>query len=533
MALAAPNWEELESLARREIGDRAYLERLLDLWRGALAASGAALYLDREEDDDSTTHRYLREVVAGEGPFPAALEEGDEGGELYAYPVPGGLLVARPDGEAATEAPPPPEPLTLLLASALRSLDLRQQLKRQRFRINYRVVELESVYEVGLAIASTLDLDQLSEEILLRAVSLLDARRGALYRRDGEMYRLDRIFGGEAREIFSGDDPALEPLLSGRGPGPDGLIPGAKHLLAVAIGTGTRPPGLLVTGDKESRHGVGPFGVSDRRTLSLFANQAAIALENARLHRQALEKERLEREMELAAEIQRQILPVGAPDLPGWELIGWNRPARQVGGDYFDLRRREGLLTLTVGDVTGKGIAAALLVSTLHSALHLLLDRLDVGPELVTRLNSHVHDSSASNKFITLIVAELDAASGELAYVNAGHNPGLVIRRGAKEAIELQASGLPLGLMPGGSYRRATIPLEAGDLVCLYSDGITECAAPDDEEFGMQRLIDCLVEMEGAPLGEIVACIDKQTQEFAEGQPQLDDQTVVLVRRAG
>jgi sigma-B regulation protein RsbU (phosphoserine phosphatase) len=129
-------------------------------------------------------------------------------------------------------------------------------------------------------------------------------------------------------------------------------------------------------------------------------------------------------------------------------------------------------------------------------------------------------------------LAELEAASGELAYVNAGHNPGLLVRRGAAEAIELKASGLPLGLLPGGAYARSLLTLEAGDLLCLYSDGITECAAPDDEEFGMQRLLDCLARMEGEPLGDIVACIDRETQEFAEGQPQLDDQTVVLVRRS-
>ena len=144
-------------------------------------------------------------------------------------------------------------------------------------------------------------------------------------------------------------------------------------------------------GDKESRRGVGPFLASDRRTLSLFANQAALALENARLHLQALEKERLEREMHLAAEIQRQILPKGAPVVPGYELIGWYRPARQVGGDYYDLFRREdGRVGLVLGDVSGKGMPAALMVSTLHSALRLLLDQTGFGPLLLERLNRHI-----------------------------------------------------------------------------------------------------------------------------------------------
>ena len=176
---------------------------------------------------------------------------------------------------------------------------------------------------------------------------------------------------------------------------------------------------------------MGPFPDHDRRTLALFANQAAIALENARLHRQALEKERLEREMELAAEIQRQILPERVPAVAGYDLAGWNRPARQVGGDYYDLAvLAGGRLGLALGDVTGKGMPAALMVSTLHSALKLLRDRCGLSPDLLGQLNRHIFESSAANKFITLIVAELEAASGRLAYVNAGHNPGLLLRAG-------------------------------------------------------------------------------------------------------
>jgi sigma-B regulation protein RsbU (phosphoserine phosphatase) len=300
--------------------------------------------------------------------------------------------------------------------------------------------------------------------------------------------------------------------------------------MAVPIQGDGRGQGLLVVGDKESRRGVGPFGASDRRTLALFANQAAIALENARLHRHALEKERLERELELAAEIQRQILPVRFPDVPGFELLGWNRPARTVGGDYYDLRSFDGGVALAVADVTGKGIGAALLVSTLHSALHLLLDRVGLGPELLERLNRHILESSGSNKFITVLLAQLDTATGELAYLNAGHNPGLVL--GADGGLaQLEPGGIPLGLFAGSTYRAGHLALAAGDLVCLYTDGITECSSPNDEEFGMERLIECLVETREAPLGEVAACIDRRTRDFAAGLPQLDDQTLVLLRR--
>ena len=535
-APAAAGWEELEELAGRDPAGRPYLERLLARWIDDAGVRGAALYVERDG-------ALRRELAAGEGAFPARLEGGELPGGMV-HRVDGGAVASLggPAGDGA-----PPQPATLLLASALRALTLRERLKRQLFQESYRVVELEALYEVGLAIASTLDLDQLSEEILLRAVSLLDARRGALYRREGDDFRLDRTLGGEARETLVAGDPALAELLSAgdgadlaeggahsRAPhGPEGLLPGARHLLVVPVGTGPSPRGLLVVGDKESRKGVGPFGASDRRTLSMFANQAAIALENARLHRQALEKERLERELELAAEIQRQLLPECAPEVPGYDLVGWNRPARTVGGDYYDLLPREdGRIVLTVADVTGKGIGAALLVSTLHSALRLSIGPTGDAPALAARLNRHILESSAANKFITLLTAELDPATGGLAYVNAGHNPGLLLRAGGgREVVELEPGGLPLGLLPGSAYRGGTAALAPGDLLCLYTDGITECASPADDEFGVGRLVDCLVEQRAAPLGELVAAIDRRTREFADGLPQLDDQTLILLRR--
>ncbi|HEX6199562.1 MAG TPA: SpoIIE family protein phosphatase, partial [Thermoanaerobaculia bacterium] len=395
-----------------------------------------------------------------------------------------------------------------------------------------RGVELEALYDVGLAIASTLDLDALADEILMRAVSLLDARRGALYLLAGEEYLLKSRFGGDARPSF----PASE-----TDGGPPDVLPGAEHLQTAPIAIEADRRGLLAVADKESRTGVGPFSAEDRRTLALFANQAAIALENARLHREALEKERYERDLQLAAEIQRQILPKGVPQVAGFELAGWNRPAREVGGDYYDLiplapeedsGRTTERLGVALADVSGKGVPAALMVSTLHSALRLLMGRIGVEARLVERLNRHILASSAPNKFITLLVGELDAVEGRFVYVNAGHNPALVIRDGAL-AERLPPGGLPVGLLPGSSYRTGCLDLAPGDLLCLYSDGITECTAPDDEELGEERLVELLCSVADRPLPEVVRTVERAVTAFAQGQPQGDDQTLVLVRRTG
>jgi sigma-B regulation protein RsbU (phosphoserine phosphatase) len=525
--------------------DRTLLAELLALWGREHGASGAAVYLDDEPVSPC-------QATWGEGPFPRhppaadAGSDGDEAGELSRTALQGGLLLwrARPEadggaGDGAGESEP--SPVELLLGLALANCRLRRRVKRQSFQASYRGVEIEALYDVGLAIASTLDLDALAEEILIRAVSLLDARRGALYLLDGSGYRLQSRFGGTARESF----PELEDPEGSQGDGaPDDVLPGAEHRSVAPIAIEDDRRGLLVVADKESRTGVGPFSAEDKRTLALFANQAALALENARLHREALEKERYERDLQLAAEIQRQILPKGVPDVPGFEVVGWNRPAREVGGDFFDFvplvqeeidledatTRTGPRLGIALADVSGKGVPAALMVSTLHSAIRLLMGRMGVGPALVERLNRHILASSAANKFITLLMAELDAATGELTFVNAGHNPGLVVRVGG-EVERLDSGGLPVGLLPGSRYQGGSITLAPGDLLCLYSDGITECVSPEDEELGEERLIELLRSVASEPVAEIVARVDREVTDFAAGQDQFDDQTLVLVRR--
>jgi len=519
------SWRDLVPLVGGEGDGRELLEPLLELWCRKRGATGAAVYLA----DESAA---APQAAWGEGPFPRhPVERSGEPGTFERLQLTCATVLWRRGPDAGGATPEDSAALDLLLCVALDNLRLRRRLKRQSFQANYRGVEIEALYDVGLAIASTLDVDALAEEILLRAVSLLDARRGALYLLAGDEYRLKSRFGGDARESF----PAAE--ADGV---PADVLPGSDHLELAPIAIEDDRRGLLAVADKESRTGVGPFSPEDRRTLALFANQAAIALENARLHREALEKERYERDLQLASEIQRQILPKGVPNVPGYELVGWNRPAREVGGDFYDLvvlpvegeGSREAVvrLGLALADVSGKGVPAALMVSTLHSAIRLLVDRIGVGPLLVERLNSHVLASSAPNKFITLLIGELDSGSGELTYVNAGHNAGLLVRADG-QVERLESSGLPVGLLPGSTYRAAKVELLPGDLLCLYSDGITESESAADEEFGEDRLIELLRSVAREPVRTILQRVDQEVTAFTDGQPQGDDQTLVLLRR--
>lgn len=519
------SWPALRRLSQREWEDGSAALEVLEQWRRGHGADGAAVYAP------APAGGFVQELWTGRASLPARFSERPSLARFRELPC-GLLLVWEGGGPAPTEGSPE-DPSEYLLSATVQLSRLGSLLKEQSFRGSFHAVKMEALYDVGLAIASTLNLEQLTEDILMHAVALLDARRGALFLLEGDRYRLKRAIGGSARETVPVDDPVVGRLLASERTPEQDLLPDALYSLAVPIEIDGAPRGLLVVADKESRTGVGPFAGEDRRSLSLFASQAAIALENASLHKQALEKERLEREMELAAEIQRSILPARLPEVSGIELAGWNQPTRQVGGDYYgSFPLAGGGLGLVVADVTGKGMPAALLVSTLHSALKLLLDRGGAGEELLAKLNEHIHESSGSNKFITLILVQLSDDREELGYLNAGHNPGLLLRRdGTLERLE--PSGLPLGLLRGTRYRFESRPLCAGDLLCLYSDGITECESQSDEEFGVDRLVAFLRERLKQPLEEIMRELERTVRHFSAGRPQGDDQTVVLVRRVG
>ena len=519
-AIERVSWDDILASAGKHGSEQLYLHRLLQFFCQQEGLSGAALYIPADDGLE-------RQVTCGTGGFPVSVQDVESLPEPK-FELPGGFVTYS---LSDSDLPDLEGPWALALSSALQATVLRKRLKQESFVVNYRGVELEALYDVGLAIASMLNLEDLGEEALLRAVSLLDARRGALYLRQGDHYFLDHALGGAAKQELAFDDSRIEMLFEGRLDGPQNILPDASYLMAVPIGADGRPQGLLVVADKESRQGVGRFKDADRRTLSLFANQVAIALETAYLHRQALEKERLERELDLAADIQRRLLPDVVPRLDGYELAGWSRPARHVGGDYYDFMRvGDQKVTAVLADVSGKGMPAALMVSTIHSALRLLVSQTEVGPGLITHLNQHIAESSAPNRFITLFLAELDPEQNRLKFVNAGHNPALMIRA-LGGVQELGSGGLPVGLFKDGSFEQGCVEMDRGDLLCVYSDGITECLSRSDEEFGLTRLTELVTSLQGSPLTAIVTAVDKAVTEFAQGQSQGDDQTLVLVRR--
>jgi serine phosphatase RsbU (regulator of sigma subunit) len=249
--------------------------------------------------------------------------------------------------------------------------------------------------------------------------------------------------------------------------------------------------GLLNLGPRLSQQ---EYSADDRKLLNDLATQTAPAVQVAQLVRQqqqqAQERERIEQELRVARLIQQTLLPKHVPDLPGYQLAAFYQPAREVGGDFYDfLELDDGHLGLVVGDVTDKGVPAAIVMATTRTMLRASAQRLDSPGEVLKRVNDVIVRDIPPNMFITCLYAILDPGTGLLRYANAGHD--LPYRRRTSNsggAEELRATGMPLGLLPGMSYEEKEIVLEMGDSVLFYSDGLVEAHDPQREMFGFPRL---------------------------------------------
>jgi hypothetical protein len=239
----------------------------------------------------------------------------------------------------------------------------------------------------------------------------------------------------------------------------------------------------------------------------------------------------LKGDLEIARQIQFGLLPFAPYASADLRIETVMRPANTVGGDYFDLiDLGEGRLAVVIGDVAGKGMPAALLMALLQGSLRTLITAGLRGAEVVTKLNAHLCANIPSNRLVTFFYGELDRTTGRLDYVNAGHNPPFILRADGPSE-RLAPTAIALGILEDASFELFSAELEPGDRMLLYTDGITEAANPDEEEFGLPRLIEVCLRYCGESLGELARGIEKDLENFVLGIPFVDDRTFVMVRR--
>lgn len=305
-------------------------------------------------------------------------------------------------------------------------------------------------------------------------------------------------------------------------------LSGIKSVLAAPLENEGEVVGLIYI---DCRMGHRSFEEADLRLLTSLANVAAAKIQNARLMAENAEKRQMEREFALAQEIQQRLLPDSPPEVPGYELYGSNIPSRQVSGDYFDFRvRSDTKIYAAIADVCGKGVGPALLMASLQASFHAYADELVPVAAMTARLSEAISRRTGPDKFITFFLLLLDPATGEIEYTNAGHNQGLLIRKGGT-IEELPSHGLPLALFPGRPYGSGRLVVEPDDLLCLYTDGVTEASNAAGEEFGLERLKSFLGTQVGRDPADVDTALAQVLEEHAAGEPFGDDRTLLMLRR--
>ena len=273
------------------------------------------------------------------------------------------------------------------------------------------------------------------------------------------------------------------------------------------------------------------FSRADAELLEFFASAAALSIEKALLHRQVLEKQRIEDQLKVAREVQSGLLPGAPPELPGYDIAALNLPTWAIGGDYYDYVPLDGdRLAVVVADVSGKGIPAALIMATFRAALRTEIRRHRELPAVAAQLNRVVLESRDTSRFVTAVCGVLHVPSGGFTYVNSGHNPPLVVRTSGRTE-SLGRGGPALGLFAEGTFEAGTVRLDPGDSLVLYTDGVVEPADDRDVEFGVERLEAAVRGAIARPAAEALRAVIDATRAYSGQHDYEDDFTLVVVKR--
>ncbi|MBM3765902.1 MAG: FtsX-like permease family protein, partial [Acidobacteria bacterium] len=296
--------------------------------------------------------------------------------------------------------------------------------------------------------------------------------------------------------------------------------------LAIALRAKNEISGVVLLKGRDKFH------FEERAIASRAAGQLALLIENAGLTSRIVEQEKLRKDVELATEVQRRLLPAQAPQTPMAQLAGLSIPARGVGGDYYDfIDYGDHKLGIAIADIAGKGVAAALIMSVVQATLRIVSSEEGIAlPDLAARMNRLLHRSTQAKSYATFFYAQIDKETNQLRYVNAGHNPPYLWRGENGEIVELPAGGTPIGLFPQMRYEEASVGLQKGDVLIAFTDGVTEAMNPSDEEFGEDRLKALLGDVAKLPIDEMSARIAAEMRGWIREAEQYDDLTFVLMK---
>ncbi len=405
---------------------------------------------------------------------------------------------------------------------------------------------LALLYRLSQTFNSSLDLDEVLNRVMDEIITTVRAERGFVMLRDDDGKLVFHAARGMEQETI--DDPQFQvsrsvvervaneghPILTNDAQSDDRFsmrqsvrFLGLRSILCVPLCAKEQVLGVVYV---DNRLKAGIFNQGHLDLLSSIASSAAIAIDNARLYRLAVERGRLERELQMAHQVQASLLPHDLPQIPGWDFDAYWQPAREMSGDYYDFIPGE-QLGLVIADVTDKGMAAALFMAVTRSIVRASTGQASSPAQGIAHANRLVCADSSGGMFVTLFYASLDPSSGEFSYVNAGHNPPLLYRAGQDELTRLTRTGMPLGILEDGPFEQHTLHLAPGDLVLLYTDGVTDATDAELRDFGMERLERVLLEQRDAPVADIMSALKSAIDDFTGLTAQFDDIAILIARR--
>ena len=409
-------------------------------------------------------------------------------------------------------------------------------------RLDKKIQELNTIFEIGKELNSTLDSDKILNLLSYAVMGEMIINRCLIFLEENGEMKLQMSKGLQSTDelaLFEKED-FLEKLFELTDPiylkkeneysSPLQNFQKTKFPVIVPMRIQNKTKGILAIGERITKT---PFYDDDLEFLFTLGNEALICLENARLFEETLEKQKMEEELALAREIQQKLLPKKCPQLEKYEVEGINISSLHVSGDYFDcIKLDENNYCLAIADVSGKGTPASLLMANLQAVLNALIDSNSQLEEITGRINNLIHKNTNYDKFITFFIGILNIQENSFQYVNAGHNPPFFMHKDGNIEL-LESGGLILGMMPNVPYEQDKVQLKQGDWIVMFTDGVTEAQDKDGEDFEEERLMELLQENKFASAEVMKDKILTAVKEFTGDVPQSDDITLLILKVTG
>ncbi len=409
-----------------------------------------------------------------------------------------------------------------------------QELHSVNRTLDGKIQELKTLFELSKEFTAVVDRERLLKLFSFTLMGHIGANRYAVCLKDGEVVASrintlnllkfkEKIFSLVTSPVRVSDFPKRKSLAA-----PKAACEAAGIVAIVPLQAQNEVKGIVCLGERLRGGG---YSQADLEFIYSIGNLAIISLENSRLFNEAIEKQKMEDELTIAREIQNGLLPKSLPEIPGFQIAALNSPSKQVGGDYYDvIRTNNGKFVLAIGDVSGKGTPASLLMANVQATIRALVPFDLPLAECTARVNDLLFENTNANKFITFFWGALDPDSRTLRYVNAGHNHPFVIKADGT-VKRLGEGGLILGIMKAlMPYQEGSVAFETGDTLVLFTDGVSEAMDNDGNEYTEERLESFLRSVSSRPPQEIISAVQEDVARHVSGAPQSDDITLIVVK---